>query len=891
VKVLSQLKDLVLSLFLSNELLNRIKRYSIIAGISLISCLFLLLGAGFLFEDEILDKVRAQVNEQLEVPIEVAEMDFSLLSHFPQASISFHDLRIPDKLEEGKDLLRAKELSLHFDIWDLITGNYVLNTASVSHAELRMHADPRGEVNYIFWKASSDSLSDVSFALEEFILKDVKFQYLDEETVLDLSAHISDAVLDIQFKDDLIEIHSDLKAEAASVSYGLSTYVEESPLRYEGSMTISSDGKDTRFANSKLKIAEVPFTIQGRVNERKGAWMVDFSIASETELEELIPELPQSYRDALIAYEALGSIEFQLYVKGVSSKGLYPAVDASFKVSDGKFGRVDSKDRIKKVTLKGSYSRDGNGKDLLTLNESQGDLKAGRVSYRGTVKDLSAPYIDGKLELEGELKDFLALMEEPPMSACSGAFELSVDLKGKLPKEGFKASDAAALGMKGQLNLEDIAFTLNDDGYHIEDLYGEVLLHGDDLLFDPLKLKCNGTAMELSGSISGLIAHLTDEKNSLSIKAKLISEEVDWRLWAKAANDAEPGEPARIPEHIDLALEMDLKGFKYANFIAENVKGSISVKENQIVLNPISFKTCKGELLANLNMFQKADDSWTMHVSGDLRNMDIAQVFREFDHFGQEFITDKHLKGRGNAHLNLSASLNPALDLDLNTLLADIDITLDEGELIEHPSMIDIIAAMRDQRMTRSFVRIEELEKEMHHLKFKQLRNSIHIANGRIAVPEMLIANNVMDLRISGTQTFKNDIDYTVSFSMRDVLINKKNPEFLIQDDGLGHVLNMRMYGTTDHPIIELDKGKAKENRKEAITEAKSDVKDFFKDPLGRKKDAANTKTDIVLEVEEQSGKSQETPVLDSKKKKWWNSPQSTEEVKKAPVIIVDDDF
>jgi uncharacterized protein involved in outer membrane biogenesis len=875
--------------------LNRIKRYIIIVGISFLALVFTLVGLGFFFEDEILDKVRVSVNENLDVPIKVSSMDFSLLSHFPQASIRFHDLSIPDKLDSTLFLVQAKELSLHFDIWDIISGTYVIDKASLSQATLRMHSDAKGNENYIFWKESEESQNEVAIDLQEFTLNDVQYSYKDDELTFDLQAHVQDAVLQVHMKDEWIEIQSDLKAEKSSVSYDGTVYVEERSVAYEGKMRITTNGKDTRLAKSVIKVGKMDFELEGRVHDTKEGWMVNLQVASSAVLHELIPELPPSFKDGLAAYETTGDLSFTMNIKGITGNGTYPVVDAEFELKKGKVGLNSSSDRLSQIYAKGRYQRDERGIDVLTLVDSKGEISAGHIAFKGVVKDLKSPMADGRLELDGELKDFLALMEESPFTKASGEFSLNVDLKGKIPKEGFNSSDATALGMRGTLTLEDISFRIGVDGYQISELNGEVLLKGDDLLFDPLNLICNGSKIELSGSMSGLLAHLSDEKKPLGIKSKVISDKVNWEKWAIASSTSEEGGEATIPSNIDLALEIDLASFQYANFTAEGVKGSLALKGNTVRLKPLTFKSCKGDLLASLSFVQKENKSWTMSAEGELRNMDVSEILRQFDHFGQTFITDKQIKGKGNAHVSFKGDFSPSMSLAMNSIVSDIDITLENGELIQHPSMVDIIKAMRDQKMTRSFVRIEDLEKEMRHLKFKQLRNTIHIESGQIQVPEMLIANNAMDVLISGKQTFKNDIDYTVSFNMRDVLINKNNPEFLIQDDGLGHVINMRMYGTVDNPIIEMDKGKAKENRKEAVTQAKDDVKNFFKDPLGRKNNSTEAKHDIVLEVEEGADKSvakeNTNSTVDPKKKKWWNTPTSEEEVKKAPVIVIDDDF
>lgn len=878
--------------------MKRIIRYILIAIFAVLTGCAGLIGLGILFEDEIIAKVTESVNAHLDVPIQVEEIDFSLLSHFPHASVIFKNLSIEDRLDKDLNLLQAEELSLHFDLWDLINGTYVIDQASLNKASLSMRVNEKGEVNYIFWKVPEQNEAEVSLKMESFSLTDIRYSYRDETQDLSLEAFITDALSEVAFKGDMVDILADLNAEQTFLSYEDEVYLEDRTIRFEGPLKVSSDGQDVRFSPSVASVGQMDLDVNGRVHKVESGWMVDLHVDIDEGINGLLPELPPSYRDRFADYGAKGDLMAHLDIKGLSDKTVYPALEAEFTLTDGEIAVKTSKDGISDIQAKGSYHRNEKGQDRLDIRESEGQLSAGEWSFKGQVSDFDSPYVDGTLRLESKLKDLIALQSEPSLTKVSGHLNLNADLKGRIPTEDFNIKDVNALNMRGNLLLEDVNFTLGNDGYVVKDLNGEVLLKEDDLLFDPLTLSCNGSMMSLSGSVSGLLAHLAEEKNVLRIKAKVDSEAVNWDTWAalgKEEDQATEESYSLIPEGLALDLAIELTAFRYGSFMAKDIEGSVELQGKTITLKPLSLNSCKGKLLASASLKQAADHSWTITADGDMRNVDIPELFREFDHFGQDFIQDKHMVGRGNAHISFSGHFSPDMKVDTKSILADADIILDHGELVEHPAMIEIIDALRERNLLKPFVRADELEKEMHHLKFQQLRNHIHVSNGIIEIPEMLIANNAMDIRISGTHTFENAIDYTVSFNMRDILINKTNPEFLIQDDGLGHVLHIKMYGTVDDPQIELDKDKVKANRKEAITQAKEDVKDFFKDPFGKRSDKGDPKHDILMEVERTDTadtKELINKVDTPKKKNWWNSPEPQVGLEeKKPELAEDDDF
>ena len=77
------------------------------------------------------------------------------------------------------------------------------------------------------------------------------------------------------------------------------------------------------------------------------------------------------------------------------------------------------------------------------------------------------------------------------------------------------------------------------------------------------------------------------------------------------------------------------------------------------------------------------------------------------------------------------------------------------------------------------------------------LKVKVIIDKGKIHIPQMTLSTNVMDLNISGTHGFDDNVDYHLNFRLNDVLVKNKNQgEFgPIKDDGLGAKLFLHVYG------------------------------------------------------------------------------------------------
>ena len=102
--------------------------------------------------------------------------------------------------------------------------------------------------------------------------------------------------------------------------------------------------------------------------------------------------------------------------------------------------------------------------------------------------------------------------------------------------------------------------------------------------------------------------------------------------------------------------------------------------------------------------------------------------------------------------------------------------------------------------------------KELRNLRFSNLENTIEIKNKSIAIPDMEIKSNALSMRLSGTHTFENKIDYHLQLLLSD-FVKKKSKKLgderfgEIEQDETGNTkLFIRMYGDAYNPSFSLDK-------------------------------------------------------------------------------------
>jgi hypothetical protein len=276
-----------------------------------------------------------------------------------------------------------------------------------------------------------------------------------------------------------------------------------------------------------------------------------------------------------------------------------------------------------------------------------------------------------------------------------------------------------------------------------------------------------------------------------------------------------------------------VQSLRYKRFHASNLKGDLLVKNEMAVSRNIAFRSMGGDMTFSGIVDSKNKKAIDVVSSFRLNGIHIDSIFYVFENFQQDFIQDKHLKGQATADVNLEMTLNQNLRLFQETLTGDISTSIKNGELNNFEPMKKLNRFLNDEGLSR--------------LRFSDLKNDIHIENKTVYIPQMEVRTNVTSLRLSGTHTFDQRIDYHIVAP----LINNKNVNYqeaksALEEDGAGQTkIFLKIYGTTDDYRLSYDTEAVK---KKIAADLKNEVKEL-KEAFKNK--GTKQKKELELESEE----------------------------------------
>jgi hypothetical protein len=785
------------------------------------------------YEDDVVTFAIERINNRLATKATVEEVDLTFWETFPHASLRFRNVYMQESLPEKDTLLFAENLFLEFSLMDLFRGDYTIREISADQGLIQLRCDEAGKNNWNIWKASNDS-SALDLNLQEIGLEAFSFSYENPVERLFCDVQIEDANATGALEEETFDLTLHLKSKVKSMYHNQTEYMLGQ--LFTADFTLQANTKEDLYTFSKasLQVNEVKLGVLGSIKTASPT-SIDIEVSGDrVDLQELLQSLPDQYAQPMKSYKADGNVSVYMKVQGTMDQ---PDIRATFGVNNGSIQHRQSGTSLKDITLSGSFKNPVKGKNSVNIDHANGKLETGTISASGSITDLSSPSADIRVSTEAELSDLRNFFAWDTLEICEGHIAASAHLKGSLRYMEFDSTmDWSAVQSTGSATLTGARFKLKQSSRDFTSISGQVELSNKTAHIKQLSGWVNGSDFTLSGNVDNLLSFLTSKTERLRIQAAFHSSSILFDQLVESSSEANAAGgnenyAFRLPERIDGALQTHVKSFRFRSFLAEDIKGTAYLSQGSLQIDPVSFRTAKGMFSAQLALVPGEDTNYKVKSRATLNNIDIAELFRQFENFGQSYITDSNLRGSATATVQLEMPVSRSLTIDDRQLSALIDIAIDNGQLIGLNSLQELALYLKANKWAAPFVNTDLLSERLKDIRFSRLENVIEIRNRTISFPQMDIRSSAMDINAQGQHYFDNRINYTIGFRLRDILVQRDHSDET--DDGLGRQMFVYMRGTTDKPEFGLDKEASRESRKLTIQQEKQNVKALLKEEFG----------------------------------------------------------
>ncbi|MBK7571764.1 MAG: hypothetical protein IPI10_09130 [Bacteroidetes bacterium] len=794
------------------------------------------------YSKEIKQLIIGELNKNLATEIKVREFSFSVIRHFPFASIDMQDVLINDVNDSAKKdtLIYANRLALLFNVTGIFNKDVTVRKIIFDKGNLNIRIDEDGEGNYKFWKTTNDTAKNGVIDLQKILLKDVDITYNDLKNSQHYNAFAHKAQLSGRFSNDEFTLTTSANLFVSKLLVKNINYINQKEVEISSNLKVNTKTDLYKLENSSVKIADVKFDINGTVKAPSHSVFLDLDVKSnEADLASFISLLPPNYSSRMKSFKSKGRFVFHSTIKGESAGEKTPDVKVDFAISDGTLKPENNEIELTAINFSGNFHNSSStGKSVLVIPSLAASLSGHKIKAEIRIDDLDNAFLTIHASTQLDLAQVKPFITADTLEQLSGNLAMNVYYSGKLSQLQNMSKDRLyEVKASGNIDISHVNFKLKNNPLAFLNMSGNFVLKNEDVAIENLSGKISSTDFKLDGVFKNFIPFILVRDQPGDFIADVVSNNLamDELLVNKSAASS-PNDTSYIMKfnpRLTCDLNVSIGNMQFRKFQASGVRGQIHLERQIISSRGLNFKAMDGVVQMDANINASRRDSIVMSCDAHFAKLDITRLFYEMENFDQTTMTDKNVKGRISADVQFASIWSKDLTINSSKVISTCDITIENGEL---NNFTPILALAK-------YIKVPDLNK----IKFSTLTNRIAIKDRKIFIPNMEIKSSAINISGNGTHSFDNIVDYHLKLLLSDVLGKKmksNSTEFgEIEDDGLGRpMLMLSMKGPVDNPKFAYDHKAAGEKIKTEINKERQTLKELFKEEFSPgKKDSVKT--------------------------------------------------
>lgn|GEM_PF-825900 len=813
-----------------------------------------LVGIGYTYQDQLIERVVSSLNKYVATPVQVKSIQVSAWRSFPQLAVSFEEVFIPGAADPTRSseypLADIARVDFSFNLLALLQGTYELQKITLTDGAVTLLIDEEKKVNYAVFRNQRESnqqppKSSLAFRLEQINLDNVRVRYRDLARAQDILTHAHNITASLRVDKSVYRINTAGSLESKYIGVGTDHYFANQSLELNTQLIYYANENRLLVEPSQLGLNKTQIQVQGWVDHTDQTKLDLVVSADLTDFQTLLSVLPESLSRSWQHYRSTGAVQLTGKVAGLAYQ---PAIQLDFGCQNASFFHPDYRKKMENIYLSGSFTN-GSERNTRTSELSFANIRAtldgkplsGNLQLRN-FRDL---YLDTDFKGQFNIPSLLAFYPIPQLENTQGKITADVQLRGRI--DDLKSSQLNRrhrTQSSGVIKMQDVSFALRDSQLPFQQISGTFEVQNNHLAIRRASGYWGHSHFSLTGQFKNAIAFALTKTQPVQIDASLQSDLIDLdELFSGRLSSSFDGNLSRsvsqdwkqvsekqpyrleVSPRLTLDFSCDVKRLKFRRFRGRSVQGKLKLRNQIARIQDLSVQTAGGMAYASAVVNAQRE---TIRTEGRTRveGIYVDSAFYVFENFQQDFLTAYHLKGKVNATSDWRMNLDRNLQVRYPSLTSEIYATLQEGELNNFEPM---------QRIAR-FVDEEQLD----HLRFDDIRNYIRIQDQQIHVPKMVVHSNLSDITVGGTHTFDNQIDYHFDVPMRSIHLRsakareraarrKKYFGEVVSDNAAPTKLFLKAQGTVEDYKISYDIPAAKTQFKENLAEEKKELKEVIK--------------------------------------------------------------
>ena len=736
-----------------------------ITGIAIVAIIVLLMVLPLAFKGKIETIVKQEGNKLLNAQFDFENLDISLLSNFPQASITLENFWLKGIGEfENDTLLQAGELTAAVNLMSLFgDSGYEISKIIIDDTKAKAIVLEDGRPNWDVMKvdstATTEEVADTTSSpfriqLKKLSIDNLTLIYDDRQAgmyaeVIDLDASCSG-----DLGSERTTIKLDTKTPSVTFRMGGVPFLSKASIGAE--MDIDADLAANKFTlkENTLSLNAIRATIDGWMALTESGMDMDIKLNSnEISFKEILSLIPAIYAKDFDGLKTSGEATLAAYAKGsMVGDSIMPEFDVNLNVKNAMFRYPSLPAGVDNINIAASVKNPGGSIDATTIKVNPFNLTLAGNPFSMTA-DVKTPMSDldfnvtakGKLDL-GKIKDVYPLED----MELNGLVNADMSLNGRMSyiqKELYDRMQAS-----GNINLSNMKLQM--------EAIPDVEIKKSTFSFTPRYLKLSETTVNIGENdltfdsqfenYIGYALKGTTLKGTLNIASNKFNLNDfmtgDSTVEETAAADTAAMGIIRIPNNIDFRMQVKMKEVLMNKMKFNNLNGLLIVKNSKVDMQNLSLNTMGGNVVVNGAYATPEKSAPSLNAGFSLNQIGFAEAYRDLDMVQQMAPIFEGLKGNFSGSIKVNTELDETMSPVLNTLSGSGSLSTKDLSL-SGVKVIDMVA---------DIVKKPSLKET----KVKDLNIDFTIADGRINTKPFDLTLGDYKMNLAGSTGLDKSIDY-----------------------------------------------------------------------------------------------------------------------------------
>lgn len=821
------------------------KKFFKIFGGTILVLILLLALLPYLFKDQIMDRVKVEIDKAVDAKIEIADVNLSMFKDFPKLFVEIEGVSVVGKGEFKNDTLAyVGSLYTSVDLGSALSGEQIkVDAIILAQTKVNALVLESGKANWDISKASNEEeiakksteASDFKIIFEEVRVEDFQLEYHDASLKTNLILTDLDLSLNGDFSAKETNLNVSTTATGITFDFEGITYLNNANLGLDAALGADLENMVFDFKENKLTLNDLEFGMKGNFAMLKDAYKMDLKLeAKKTDFKSLLSMVPEAFMKDVKGLKTSGKLELNAFVNGEYREDHMPAFGAKLKVTDANIKYPDLPETINNIKIDAEVNHPGGDLDALVtdVNTFHFEVANNPIDAEIHIKTpMSDPEISGLCK---GVIDFAKIRHAIPLDSIkiAGIVTSDISFKGRL--SAIEKEEYQKFMAKGDLKLKNFEFTTPDFPQGIRIVSSVLSFTPQYISLNSFDSRIGKSDVKLKGRLENYIPYALKGK-TLKGNFNMSSNTFDLNEFmteddaaAVETTDTIPMSVVPVPADLDIKFVASMQKIKFDKMLIEDVKGLIVVKNSVAKLTNLSMNMLKGQMTVNGSYSTQDIKKPNFDFGLDVNNFDIKSTYESLSMVKKMIPIALNCDGKVSADLNLKSLLNQEMAPVINTM---------NGKGSFHSRGIII-------KDSKAFV---ALAKALKNDSYKRLSISkfdldFVITNGNIEVKPFTtnIAGN--PATIYGTQSVDGKLNFTMDMKLPKEELGKDVNKFLDMLPGNKTIpkldVSVKITGTASDPKVNLDMSRAikqakdaalKELKRKTKKDLEKKAKDLFK--------------------------------------------------------------